>query len=315
MEEKVEQKESRQERKSPAKLKPVRPWTALILWLLLNLIWIGALPMATEHPVMEPDSGFREWHEMEVPEVLGRDLPLHIECSFEPETAAGESVRVVWSLKEDTVEDPMEVRTWDANLGDDCAASDHTVPGGVYVLHVELFYANGTKVDRGNVAEVSDIDFHMQYWIYQPVRKEGFIAANLLGFTVLVFDQSIRHLRRRRKLLKMTNLPLHKLRQREEWEQLVDSMEGGDEADVERFVMPTDNTAEAERERLRKQFAAQEAEREAAEEEESEIPEEAEKDLVGEFEGTEEGLKGELKADEDLRTVRDIWRRIEEDEG
>ena len=166
-----------------------------------------------------------------------------------------------------------------------------------------------------DVAEVSDIDFHMQYWIYQPLRTEGFIAANLLGFTVLVVDQAFLHLRRRRKLLKMTNLPLHKLRQREEWEQLVDSMEGGDEADVERFVMPTDNTAEAERERLRKQFAAQEAEREAAEEEESEIPEEAEKDLVGEFEGTEEGLKGELEADEDLRTVRDIWRRIEEDEG
>jgi hypothetical protein len=113
----------------------------------------------------------------------------------------------------------------------------------------------------------------------------------------------------------MTNLPLHKLRQREEWEQLVDSMEGGDEAEVERFVIPTDDTAEAERERVRKQFAAQEAEREASEEAESEIPEEAKKDLVGEFEGTEAGLTGELKADEKLRTVRDIWRRIEEDEG
>lgn len=313
--EEVEQKEPRQQRKASAKLKPVRPWTALIFWLLLNLVWIGAVPMPTEHPVMEPDSGFREWHDMKVPEVLGRELPLHIECSFEPGTAAGESVRVVWSLKEDTVEDPMEVRNWEGNLGDDCAASDHSVSGGVYVLHVELFYANGTKVDRSNVAEVSDIDFHMQYWIYQPFRTEGFIAANLLGFTVLVVDQAILHLRRRRKLLKMTNLPLHKLRQREEWEQLVDSMEGGDEAEVERFVIPTDDTAEAERERVRKQFAAQEAEREAAEEKESEIPEEAKKDLVGEFEGTEAGLTGELKADEKLRTVRDIWRRIEEDEG
>ena len=91
-------------------------------------------------------------------------------------------------------------------------------------------------------------------------------------------------------------------------------MEGGDEADVEQFVMPTDNTAEADRGRLRQQFAAQEAERETAEEEESKIPEEAEKDLIGKFEGTEEGLKGDLKVDEDLRTVRDIWRRIEEDE-
>ena len=312
--EEAEQEEARKKRKASAKLKPVRPWTALIFWLLLNLIWISAVPMATEHPVMEPDSGFREWHNMEVPELLGHDLPLHIECSFKPQTAADESVRVVWSLREDSVEDPMEIRTWNGSLGDDCAASDHTVPGGVYVLHVELFYANDTKVDRSNVAEVSDIDFHMQYWIYQPVRKEGFIAANLLGFTVLVFDQSIRHMRRRRKLLKMANLPLHKLRQKEEWEQLVDSMEGRDEADVEQFVMPTDNTAEADRERLRQQFAAQEAEREAAEEEESKIPEEAEKDLIGKFEGTEEGLKGDLKVDEDLRTVRDIWRRIEEDE-
>lgn len=313
--EEAEQEEARKKRKASAKLKPVRPWTALIFWLLLNLIWISAVPMATEHPVMEPDSRFREWHDMEVPELLGRDLPLHIECSFKPQTAADESVRVVWSLREDSVEDPMEIRSWNGSLGDDCAASDHTVPGGVYVLHVELFYANDTKVDRSNVVEVSDIDFHMQYWIYQPVRKEGFIAANLLGFTVLVFDQSIRHLRRRRKLLKMTNLPLHKLRQKEEWEQLVDSMDGRDEADVERFVMPTDNTAEDDRERLRKQFAAQEAEREAAEEQESEIPEEAEKDLIGKFEGTEEGLKGDLKVDDDLRTVRDIWRRIEEDEG
>ena len=37
-------------------------------------------------------------------------------------------------------------------------------------------------------------------------------------------------------------------------------------------------------------------------------------DLVGEFEGTEKGLKGDLEADEDIHTVRDIWRRIEEDE-
>ena len=113
----------------------------------------------------------------------------------------------------------------------------------------------------------------------------------------------------------MTNLPLHKLRQKEEWEQLVDSMEGGDGADVERFVMPTANTAEAERERMRKQFAAQEeAQKEAATEGESDISEEEIMDLVGEFEGTEKGLKGELEADEDIHTVRDIWRRIEEDE-
>ena len=171
--EEAEQEEARKKRKASAKLKPVRPWTALIFWLVLNLIWISAVPMATEHPVMEPNSGFREWHNMEVPELLGHDLPLHIECSFQPQTAADESVRVVWSLREDSVEDPMEIRTWNGSLGDDCAASDHTVPGGVYVLHVELFYANDTKVDRSNVPEVSDIDLHMQYWIYQPVRKEG----------------------------------------------------------------------------------------------------------------------------------------------
>jgi len=174
MEEEVEQKESRQERKSPAKLKPVRPWTALIIWLLLNLIWIGALPMATEHPVMEPDSGFREWHEMEVPEVLGRDLPLHIECSFEPETAAGESVRVVWSLKEDTVEDPMEVRTWDANLGDDCAASDHTVPGGVYVLHVELVVGACSACSPVSTADTVDFVFSpvSQFTYHCPVHVQ-----------------------------------------------------------------------------------------------------------------------------------------------
>ncbi len=315
MDEGGEQKESRDKRKPSEKLKPVRPWTALIFWVLLNLIWIAALPMPAQHPVMEPNTGFREWHDMEVPEVIGRELPLHIECSFEPKTEADKSVRVVWSLRTDTVDDPIEVRTWDANLGDDCATSEHSVPGGDYVLHVELFYANGTKIDRSNVAEVSDISFHMQYWIYQPVSKEGFVAANLLGFTILVFDQSIRHRRRRRKLDKMTNLPLHKLRQKEEWEQLVDSMEGGDEADVERFVMPTANTAEAERERMRKQFAAQEeAQMEAATEGESDISEKEIMDLVGEFEGTEKGLKGDLEADEDIHTVRDIWKRIEEDE-
>ena len=160
------------------------------------------------------------------------------------------------------------------------------------------------------------VDASVEMLVGAELETDGkIVAANLLGFTILVFDQSIRHRRRRHKLDKMTNLPLHKLRQKEEWEQLVDSMEGGGETDVERFVMPTANTAEAERERMRKQFAAQEeAQMEAATEGESDISEKEIMDLVGEFEGTEKGLKGDLEADEDIHTVRDIWRRIEEDE-
>ena len=61
---------------------PIRPWAAIVTWLMLNLIWMSFSPMATPHPVLSEEGGHREYYEMTAPDVLGAELPFEIDCKF-----------------------------------------------------------------------------------------------------------------------------------------------------------------------------------------------------------------------------------------
>tara|TARA_B110000196_G_C20917607_1_gene553653 strand:- start:368 stop:823 length:456 start_codon:yes stop_codon:yes gene_type:complete len=149
----------------------------------------------------------------------------------------------------------------------------------------------------------------MQYWIYSPHQTAGYIIANLLGILILVTDQAVRRMRRRKRLAK--KLPLHKQRHKEEWESLQEKMDGDDGTAVESFQIELGATSESEREEMRKRFE------ESTEDEsiDSGIPEPEVSQSDEELgEGTVAGLEGKTKVDKDIQTVGDLWKRMEDED-
>ncbi|MEC8927008.1 MAG: hypothetical protein VYB17_01960, partial [Candidatus Thermoplasmatota archaeon] len=125
-------------------------------------------------------------------------------------------------------------------------------------------------------------------------------------------DRAIRGIIRRRREALIRNMPLHKRRQKEEWEHLSHSMDGGEAVEVEDLVgfqeQGADESMEMQRRRMREKFAAQTVEADGDTDafvDEDEIDQD---DELGS--GTIEGLTGEVKEDRSIRTVGDLWRRL-----
>jgi len=127
-----------------------------------------------------------------------------------------------------------------------------------------------------------------------------------------IADRAIRGIIRRRKESLVRNMPLHKRRQKEEWEQIAHSMSGGDAVEVEDLIdfqpESTGESMEMQRRRMREQFAAQSAEADGDTDVFVDDDAVEQDDELGP--GTTEGLTGKVEADRSIRTVGDIWRRL-----
>lgn len=288
---------------------------------MLNVIWMSMLPMATPHPVLSDDSGYRENYEMTVPNILNAELPFTIDCLFNTPLSGQGEVSVLWQLW--LVEDKLAaeeqegnsgqnyapVRNWSGSLGEDCSDLGGTIEPGVYQLEIKIYGPNGTRMNWDEASATIEGEFTMRYWIYSPHQVIGYVLANLLGLLILITDQAVRR-RKRTKLLKKRILPLHKQRHKEEWEALHEQMDGGIGASVESFQIELGAAAQAARETMAAQFGKGDED----DQPESPIPEDETPKLEELSEGTTRGLTGEAKVGKDIRTVKDIWRHIEEDE-
>jgi hypothetical protein len=303
---------------------PIRPWAALITWLLLNVIWMAASPIGTPQPVLSEDGAHREFYWMTVPDVQGNTLRLEVDCDMTPASAEHEGVMVswtLWNIEEKIASDALgegdstyaPKASYFGRVDKDCSRMNESVEPGEYELQIQFFYANGTKVARDDVERVVDAEFHMMYWIYEPLEKTGYLVANVLGFLILVTDQGARRFMKRRRLAALAYVPLHKQRHREEWDSLQEGMDGRGEAAVESFQIEMGSTSEVERERIRRQFADAAA---ATMDDDDEAIDEGEVVAGDEGlgEGTTVGLEGKTKVDKDIETVRDLYRRMEDDE-
>jgi hypothetical protein len=299
---------------------PIKPWAAIITWLMLNLIWMGLSPMATPHPVLSEKGGHREYYEMTVPDVLGAELPFEIDCQFRTTYSEHSNITASWELwevgakeREDSgdFDDPFPepTRTWSGGLNENCGDYGGTIYPGEYVLELRFHSENGTRIGWEEAARIIDGEFTMQYWIYSPHQITGYIIANLLGILILVTDQAVRRMRRRKRLAK--KLPLHKQRHKEEWEALQEKMDGDGGATVESFQIELGAISESEREEMRKRFEDSIED----ESDDSGIPESEVTQTDDELgEGTVAGLEGKTTVSKDIQTVGDLWKRMEDDD-
>ena len=290
---------------------PIRPWAAIITWVTLNLIWFALSPMGTPHPVLSEKGGYREYYEMTAPDVMDTSMPFEVVCEVYIVDSNQENVNISWTLwdKEKRLElNPTPQLNYYGELTD-CSKLNEKIPPGEYELEIRFYDVNGSLILWEDAAEIVEGEFTMMYWIYAPHIISGYVIANVLGLIILITDQTTRRWKRAKRLARM--LPMHKRRHKEEWDALHEQMEGSGNVSVESFEIELGSSSEEERENIRKRFAEQVDEEETSDK----IDEEEIEDDGNLGSGDTKGLEGEAEVDEDIHTVGDIWRRIQDKES
>jgi hypothetical protein len=307
------EKEEDDGKKKPGKAIPkdgrARMVATLLTWLLLNLIWLYASDAVAVNEVHEHGGQINRNYLLDVPDMMGmdRETPVGLTCDYAPRNASSPVVNV--ELSHVSPDESIEI-LWEGESTEACPDMSLSLEPGKHYFTTRVVMEDGQADIYPSRNLSAEMDLGMRLW--QPFRTEGFVAANVLGLVLGIVDRTIRQMAQRRKDALVRNMPLHTRRQQEEWEQIVQSVSGGDAVDVEGLVMgPTgsaDESMEVQRRRMREQFAAQSSEADgdiAPFEDEDAIDFE---DELGE--GTTEGLTGAVEEDRSIRTVGDLWRRL-----
>jgi len=285
----------------------------LVTWLLLNLIWLQASQAIAVNEVNEHGREINGNYVLNVPNMMkmDRDIPVDLSCDFQPKNS---TVPVVWVRIQHETPDGENSIVWEGNSTDDCPNFAFYLTPGKHSFYTTV--VQGEDADLYPSRNLSaEMELGMHLW--EPFRIEGFVAANLLGLFLGIADRAIRGIIRRRREALIRNMPLHKLRQKEEWEQLSHSMSGGEAVEVGDLVglqeHEADESMEMHRRRMREQFAAQSVEVDG--DTDTFVDDDAidQDDELGP--GTTEGLTGAVKEDRSIRTVGDLWRRLSGNEG
>ena len=280
----------------------------LVTWLLLNLIWLQASQAIAVNEVNKHGREINGNYVLDVPNMMKMDkeIPVDLSCDFKPKnsTAPVVLVRIQHKLPSGDIS-----TLWEGNSTDVCPDLSMSLIAGEHVFYTTVVLEEGADpYPSRNLSAEMNLGMHL----WQPFRVEGFVIANALGLFLGIADRAIRGIIRRRQEALIRNMPLHKRRQRDEWEQISHSMSGGDAVEVEDLVgfqpQDSDESMEMQRRRMRDKFAAQSTE--VDDDTEAFVDDDIidEDDELGP--GTTEGLTGEVEEDRNIRTVGDLWRKL-----
>ena len=298
----------RKKKKDEKKNARMRFIATLVTWLLLNLIWLQASQAIAVNEVNEHGRDINGNYVLNVPNMMkmDREIPVDLSCDFKPKNS---TVPVVWVQIQHQTPNGENSIVWEGNSTDDCPDFAFSLTPGKHSFYTTVLQGEDADLyPSRNLSAEMELGMHL----WEPFRIEGFIAANVLGLFLGIADRAIRGIIRRRREALIRNMPLHKLRQKEEWEQITHSISGGEAVEVEDLVgfqeEDADESMEMQRRRMREKFAAQTAETD--DDMDAFIDEEAmdQDDELGS--GTTEGLTGEVEEDESIRTVGDLWRKL-----
>jgi len=279
-----------------------------LTWILLNLIWMYFSHAIAVNEVNKHDREVNGKYVLDVPNLFGQDreTPVDLTCDFKKKNSTVPTVIV--RIHQESNEGEL-LLIWEGNSTDDCHVDQLLLKPGKHTFHTTVIINGEADLYPSNYIS-AEMELGMHLW--QPFRTEGFVVANLLGLFLGIADRAIREIMRRRKESRVRNMPLHKRRQKEEWEQLAHSMSGGAPVDVDDLVglelQPQSEGAEMQRKRMREKFAAQAAEADGDTEALVDEDEVEQDDELGQ--GTTEGLTGKVEHDQNIRTVSDLWRQL-----
>jgi len=310
-------RESSPDGKKPKKEKKKNARTrfiaTLVTWVLLNLIWLQASNAIAVNEVNEHGQRIDGNYVLNVPNMMnmGRDVPVDISCDFEKKNS---TVPVVLVRIEHELPSGELSLIWEGNSTDDCPDYALSLTPGKHNFYTTVVLEGGADTNPStNLSAEMELGMH----IWEPLRFEGFIVANALGLFLGIADRAIRRIIRRRHDSQIRNMPLHSRRHQEDWDQIAQSMSGGDAVDVDDLVAfqgkEIDERREMQRRRMREQFSAQTSEVEGDTDDFVDESTVEQDDELGP--GTTEGLTGEVKPDRNIRTVGDLWRKLSGNEG
>jgi len=294
----------------------VRIITTIVTCIMLNIVWMFAIEVPSSNEVMDHHTSIKSSHPLKVPSLLEleHDVPIVVICDFKPKNESSINAWIEISLNHGNSEDTL---LWEGNTTDTCSNIELSLQPGNYNFQTKIYpNKNSNEEILSDKPITGELTLNMYIW--KPLEIEGYIILNGLGFILMISEGAIRNWMKKRKVARSKNLPLHKQRQREEWEQVMQSMSGGeavviDDLQVHQQDDAVNESMELQRKRMREQFAAQ---TESADNDTDEFTDDAQAILDKELgEGTTEGLEGALQKDESIQTVGDIWKQLSEEDN
>ena len=272
--------------------------TTIITFVLLNIIWTGALNATADQHLISPTSDIVVEYSFEGPDVFGREIPF----------------KVMYEINEVEGREPSEV-TIDLIFSNDSVVNIHD-GGSNKSASQDLLLLPGpsaflvTVKQNGEIypvpSDLVEIDLRTEMELYTPITMEGYLVANLLAFALIVSDRAIRSWAASRPSKRGTPI-VRKLR--EEWKEVEKSISGGDPADVDDLL--NNSTTSSSMISKRRAWSVEDPEPEPEEGDQDIEEAEVELDELDELgEGDESGLQGKAKLDEDIDTISDLWDKL-----
>jgi len=272
--------------------------TTIVTFVLLNIIWTGALSASAEQHLISPDSDIVTEYRFDGPDILGKDIPFHVIYEVnEVEGMESSEVIIQLQLSDGTV---IEIHDGGSNVS---GSGDYSLPPGPSIFLISI-KQNGQIYPVPS--DIVEIDLRTEMELYTPIKIEGYIVANVLALVLIVSDRTLRSWAASRRS-KRGSPVVRKLRQ--EWKEVEKSLSGGDPVDVDDLLAGSTSASNMMSKRRHWSVDDPEPELEEGDDEMEEADAELESlDELGE--GDETGLQGKATIDEDVNTISDLWDKL-----
>ena len=272
--------------------------TTIVTFVLLNIIWTGALSSAADQHLISPNSDIVTEYRFDGPDILGKEIPFHVFYEItEVEGMGSSEVTIELQLSDGTT---IEVYDGISN-----ASSTETYS----LLSGPSLFLITVKQD-GQVypvpSDIVEIDLRTEMELYTPIMVEGYVVANILALVLIVTDRTLRSWAKSRRLKRGSPI-VRKLRQ--EWKEVEKSISGGDPVDVDDLL--SESTSASNLMSKRRNWLMEESEPEMEDGDQEMEDADAELESLDELgAGDESRLQGKATIDDDLDTISDLWDKL-----
>ncbi|HJM44421.1 MAG TPA: hypothetical protein QF644_00550 [Candidatus Poseidoniaceae archaeon] len=155
-----------------------RLYFMLVLWLSINLIWLTLHQQPSLNQVNNPETKTNYNHTVEVPNILsnGKNIPFTLRCNFELSDNSEISTETNLSVGLKLFQNNTIIYEWNGSVGNDCLSWSTELSPGDYRLQ--------TIIPGDH--KLIDATVEYELVVFQNFSLEGFFVANIIGvFLVL----------------------------------------------------------------------------------------------------------------------------------
>lgn len=272
--------------------------TTIVTFVLLNIIWTGALSSSADQHLISPSSDIVTEYRFDGPDILGKEIPFHVFYEIN-EVEGMESSEVTIELQ---LSDGTTIEVYDG-ISNASSTETYSLLSGPSLFLITIKQDGQISPVPSDIVE---IDLRTEMELYTPVRIEGYVVANILALVLIVTDRTLRSWAKSRRLKRGSPI-VRKLRQ--EWKEVEKSISGGDPVDVDDLL--SESTSASNLMSKRRNWSMEESEPEMEDGDQDMEDADAELESLDELgAGDESRLQGKATIDDDLDTISDLWDKL-----